>query len=243
MVDSGCTTSLRNDNKDTKSAETDKLSSLHASGALTDRGKSAYLKHVKKDATLIGSSIQLKLHAPCPATEAASKVFNIPELLEMILCQLKPGHILKSKSVCKGFRNAIQASKTMREKTSFFIEMDDSQEYGYFFNLGPQVPIIDHTKPTPAPQEYFYFTFVFTKSLPFTKMAQTPGFRQLRLFKEGPRGVKVGFRTQTTFHRRASLVLPPSGGAITMGQIFDVVTGITVSPDLVESFDTVLTFF
>lgn len=230
-----------NENENTKSVKVHDLAKLLTSDRTPERGNSTQLKHNMREMALIGSSIQFKLFAPCPATEVASKVFNIAELLEMILCKLKPGHILKSKGVCQGFRNSIQASKSMREKTSFFINIKPALEYGYSFNLGPQVPILDHTFPiAPTGPNLFYLTFFFTKSLPFTKLAQTAGFRELRLLNKSPQLVKVSFKTRDNLHQYIPVVPPTEGGAVTMGQVFDAITGALVSQLLTDSLDVKL---
>ena len=67
------------------------------------------------------------------SSSAVTATFNTTELLEQILSYLPAPQLLTSRSTCRTFRNAIEASPMLRRKTSIFLRLGDVNEENDLF--------------------------------------------------------------------------------------------------------------
>lgn len=106
----------------------------------------ASLRH---NVNMVGDNIKFKFtDPPDPRFQPMSDIFNIPELLDLILQELTSAFLLRRvQRVCCGFKESIDTSPTSRKRTDFAIHViddyDSADGFPFSFNLIPRCLSVD----------------------------------------------------------------------------------------------------
>ena len=163
-----------------------------------------------------------------------SDVFNIPELLEPILLNLPLGFLLQTAQlVCSGFKRSIEASLTVRQKTTSVIHVDDelngggggggnnAATFAFTINLRPKAMLPNRRHRSSRYKPRFVFT---DKTSTFDEHRQHMGrLRGMHAFDRVPQYIFVHWKDGQGGMGSAAWEVEGGGDAVTFGEIFDVV--------------------
>jgi hypothetical protein len=234
-------------NKQTIKSEPDEPAMTPKSGGIVQEKWITAQAKQRRDKNNVGDNIRLQSGSPSPdarfnplldVCEAASAdllpdeppnpmsdVFNIPELLEQILLNLKTSFLIKKAMlVCRGFKQSLDGSPAFKKRSSFAFRInydfdDVAAAKGipcFYVNLRPKwMPRLYQT-PTKSTVE-----FSFQGSTPWFRMlAQTEDLRRLRVFEKMPALVMVHWKAKDG-RGNVGLMGLQEGHEFTFGHFFE----------------------
>jgi hypothetical protein len=154
-----------------------------------------------------------------------SQVFNIPELLEEILQNLRPGFPLQNvQMVCRGFKESIDESPTFRKRAACAIHVSDDpspdDQYAVKFSYGLVPKYLGEYPPGDANPHVFRFVFS-EDTRTFENYKAMERFRTLRVFDRVPQVSGVYWRCCSPYKSVDQTV--EDEDATTFGDTFDMV--------------------
>jgi hypothetical protein len=160
-----------------------------------------------------------------PEIRAMTATFNTAELLEHILRYLPAVQLLKAKATCRNFRNAIEASPSLRRDMSTFIRLGDVDENDLFkTDAGCDVtyPIkgldsLAFFYPSDAEKRLFV-RFQVAEGW-FAKVDEGSGFGKLRVVDQGLEDVTVGWHCSCLEEQRFEVRLVCEDGRVAFGNV------------------------
>jgi hypothetical protein len=187
---------------------------------------------------MVGNNIKFEFTDPPDQRfiKPMSDVFNIPELLEHIFLDLRPGFLLQNaQKICRGFKETIDGSPTFRKRAAFAIHVqhDPNDGHDVTFSYGLMPRYLQENRRGPRPPELQFF-FAEQKRL-FEDYRAMERFRRLRVFDMVPQRFWVNRHhspDSTEFWE-----VEASGDAVTFGEIFDVVAGLVSGKKAVKTLD------
>jgi hypothetical protein len=164
-----------------------------------------------------------------PDLRAMTATFNTAELLENILRYLPALQLLKTKVTCRNFRNAIEASPSLRRKLSTFIRLGDVDENELFkadSDCDVNYPIkgldsLAFFYPSDAEKRLFVR---FQVELGwFARVGGGSGFAKLRVVDQSLEYVTVGWHCSCFEDVRSEVGLVCEDGRVTFGDVLKAI--------------------
>jgi hypothetical protein len=162
-----------------------------------------------------------------PEVRAMTATFNTSELLENILRYLPALQLLKAKATCRNFRNAIEASPSLRREMNTLIRLGDVDES----NLFKTDSDCDITYPIKGLDSLAFFypsdvakrLFVrFQVELEwFARVGEGSGFRGLRVVDQSLGDVTVGWHCSCFEDVRSEVKVTCLDGMATFGDALE----------------------
>jgi hypothetical protein len=160
-----------------------------------------------------------------PALRAMIATFNTAELLEQILSYLPATQLLRSKTTCRNFHNAIVSSPTLKRKTSTYLLLNDVDEKDLFkTDAGGDVvyPIKDLQTLAffyPSDAEKRLFVRFSTNADRVGVLKVPSGFGDLMVVDQSVESAVVGWHCGCFAGGRAEAELSPENGRVTFGDL------------------------
>jgi len=195
---------------------------------------------IRHNKSIVGDNIKFRFtDPPDPRLKPMSDVFNIPELLDQILNNMRPGALLENAQlVCRGFKETIARSPTFRKRAAFAIHVHDcyyKEKRGVEFSYG-LMPRFPHQRERGNfGRKPFVFRFYFSDDTRLLGNYRTmERFRALRVFDRVPQRFWVKWHYP---HVAEFWNVEADGDAVTFGEIFDVVSGLVPDNTAVETME------
>jgi hypothetical protein len=179
----------------------------------------AKLRH---NINMVGDNIKFDFtDPPDPRLRPMSQVFNIPELLEEILQNLRPGFLLQRvQKVCRGFKDSLEGSPTFRQRSSFAVRVDNGVPFALLPNLIPKSLVMS---PRSA-NSHFYF--LFSGDSGPTTLESHRSMRRLtgmHMFDSVPQWIFAYWKLSDRRVSSKAWMVEDGGSAVTFGELFDAV--------------------
>jgi hypothetical protein len=163
-----------------------------------------------------------------PDFRATTATFNTAELLEQILSHLPASQLLTSKATSRSFRSAIEASPTLRRKTSTFLRFGDVDGDDVFnTNAGGEVvfPIkgldpLAFFYPSKGEKRLFVRFSVADLGL-FERMGKAEGFGRVVVVDQALSCVMVGWHCGCSADVMFEVKLSCQKGMVTFGDVLN----------------------
>lgn len=206
----------------TATSDLDILSTLFTSGRITRREYMVYKNRYNQRLFATYNGITFKATKLRPICSTTSKVLNTPELLEMILLYLPPGHLMKKAQLtCREFKRSMEGSPSIRNSMAFAMLLDKRH---LTWNIAPKCMYLHYQLP-----DRLSFKLVF-EEISFERHRSMETFRKLCVCDETPQRVEVLWRDLAAAPDSAP---PPllwmsanEGMPITFGQVLDAVAAL-----------------
>jgi hypothetical protein len=160
-----------------------------------------------------------------PELRAMTATFNTAELLENILRYLPAQQLLTAKATCRNFRNAIEASPSLRREMNTFIYLGTVDEHDLFktdSDCDITYPIKDLDSlaffyPSDAEKRLFVRFQVAEEWL--GRVCEGSGFAKLRVVDQVLEDVTVGWHCSCFEDVRSEVRLVCEDGSVTLGDV------------------------
>ena len=198
-------------------SDLDILLTLLKSGRITRKDYVVYKILHNRQLTATSNVILSDFADKRPLPNATSKVFNTPELLEMILLRLKPAHFLtKAQLTCRGFKRSMDSSPAFRRCMTVATRGIDP-DWDFTWSIAPKCMSFHYNVTGRV-----VFKLDFT-NLSFERYRAIESFRKLCVSDALPQKFQVLWLDDSTSPGQMIRIHTEECENIAFGQIFDAV--------------------